>query len=554
MGISLSPQYLKHYKDIAQLLVKYGHSDLLSSAGLDDVLTEEERKDPKEAAKAEELAQDLERMGPIYVKLGQVLSARSDLLPEPYVRALTRLQDKLEPVPTDQVEQIVHSELGVRISKAFLEFEPKPIATASLGQVHRAALRNGRPVAVKVQRPGIRERIAEDMEVLESIAEFVDAHTEAGKRFQFSDVLEEFRKNLVRELDYRQEAHNLAEFNRNLQEFEHVLVPSPVEDYTTSRVLTMDYIRGKKITSLSPLRRLEMDGSALAEELFRAYLKQILVDGLFHADPHAGNVFITDDNRIALIDLGMIGRLGPQMQDQILKILLAVSEGRSDEVADIAIRIGALLPHFDERRFRSSVAGLVDAQQSATIATMQIGRSIMELSRVSGESGIRLPAELTMLSKALLNLDEIGRTLDPEFEPNASIRRNSVEIMRQRLVQSLSPGNLFAAAMEAREFAQELPRRVNRILDLVSQNQFKINVEAIDENTLIEGFQKVANRIALGLVLASLIIGASMLMRVNTRFHILGYPGFAMVLFLSAAGLGFWLVVHILLTDRHAQK
>jgi ubiquinone biosynthesis protein len=555
MAISLKPEHLKRYRDMARLFIKYGHSDIVAQSGLDQALAEDERKeghpiDPK----AEELAADLERMGPIYVKLGQVLSSRPDILPASYVEALTRLQDNIEPFEFSEVERIVQEEIGVRLSKAFNSFNEKPQAAASLGQVHRATMRDGREVVVKVQRPGIRAKIAEDLEAMHEIAEFLEEHTEMGDRYKPIEILDEFKKNLIRELDYRQEARNLEQLGRNLREFTDIVVPRPVEDFTTSRVLTMDYIHGRKITDLSPLVHLSIDGSRLAESLFRAYLNQILVDGFFHADPHPGNVFITDDGRIALIDLGMIGRVAPGMQEQLLKFLLAISDGRSDDAADIAIRIGERREHFNEYEFRRRVADIVASQQNATVQEIQIGRSMMEFTQIAGECGIRMPSELTMLSKTLLNLDELGRTLDPKFNPNDSIRRNSSDITNRRLAKSISPANMFDGLMEAQEFAREMPRRVNRILDALATNQLKFTVDAIDEGTLIEGFQKVANRITTGLILAALIIGASMLMRVETEFRIFGYPGLAILCFMAAAGGGFWLVIGIIMHDREIRK
>src|SRR5256885_2065622 len=314
MGISLKPEHLKRYRDIAWLFMKYGRSDLVKHAGLEEALDESVAS--VDAPQAEELASDLEKMGPTFIKLAQLLSTRADLLPFPYLDALARLQDNVEPFSFAEVEQIVSSELGVRISKAFAVFEATPIAAASLGQVHRAAMRDGRPVVVKVQRPGVRESIVEDLDALETVAEFLDSHTETGKRYEFKQMLMELRKSIIRELDYRQEAHNLAVLNENLKDFEHIAVPLPIEDYTTTRVLTMKYISGKKITSLSPLARIELDTFALAEHLFRAYLQQILVDGFFHADPHPGNVFLTDNGEIALIDLGMVARITPTFQER----------------------------------------------------------------------------------------------------------------------------------------------------------------------------------------------------------------------------------------------
>ena len=549
MGISLKTEHVKRYKDIAALFVKFGRGDLIKGAGLDGLAPEPAVR-VSDAQLGAGLADDLEAMGPTFVKLGQLLSTRADLLPLPYLEALSRLQDRVGPFPFLEVEALVTAELGVRLSKAFSEFDPEPVAAASLGQVHRAALRDGRPVAVKVQRPRIRERILHDFEALEEIAAWTDQHTEAGRRFSFTTVLREFRKSLLRELDYRQEAHNLEVLAQNLEGFDLIVVPLPVEDYTTSRVLTIDFVRGHKITTLHPVVRTETDGQELAGQLFRAYLKQILVDGFVHADPHPGNVFLTEDGRLALLDLGMVARISPGAQEKLLRLLLAVSDGRSEEAATVAISLGEVRPGFDEAGFRRDVADLVAENLGATVGQIQVGRVVLLLSRMSAERGIRVASELTMLGKTLLNLDQVGRTLDPGFDPNAAIRSYGAELTRQRFRKSISPGNLFGAMIEGKDFLEKLPRRVNRILDNIATNNLEVKVDAIDERTLMEGFTKIANRITMGLILAALIVGAAQLMRVETSFRILGYPGVAIILFLAAAAGGAALVIDILLADR----
>ncbi|MGC4045067.1 MAG: AarF/UbiB family protein [Armatimonas sp.] len=555
MGISLKPEQLKRYAAISRLLVKYGHADLVTQAGLADTLTAEERQTKSiDATDTERLAQelvaDLESMGPVFVKVGQVLSSRSDLLPPAYIQALGKLQNSLEPFSFGEVERIVQSELGVRMSKAFSSFDDMPIGVASLAQVHRATLRDGRRVAVKIQRPDIRDGIASDFEALEAIADFLDKHTEVGRRYRFMGMLDEFRINLLRELDFRQEARNLVELGDSLKEFEHIIVPAPVMDFTTSRVLVMDFVEGKKITDIGPLARLEMDGGMLAEELSRAYLKNILVDGVFHADPHPGNVFLTPEHNIALIDLGMVGRIAPTLQEHLLRLLLLVSEGKSDSAADVAIKMGETTTEFNEVEFRRREGQLITQNQGTTISQVNLGAQIMQFARIAAECGLRLPQELTLFSKTLLSLEEIGRTLDPDFDPNRSIRENSAEIMRNRSLKKLSPASILSAAIETQEFVAEMPGRVNRILDSLSRNQMRFEIDAIDEQTLVEGFQKVANRITTGLVLAALIIGAAMLMRIETSFRLGGYPGLAILCFVAAAGGGFWLVITTFLADR----
>jgi len=555
MVVSLKPERLKRYKDVAKLLIKYGRSDLISAAGLEDsVLPDEIAEETGAAAPAEELAKDLEKLGPTFIKLGQLLSTRADLLPGPYLDALERLQDQIEPFPYEEVERIVSGELGVRMSKAFADFEPTPLAAASLSQVHRAYMRDGRAVVVKVQRPDIRELIVGDLEALGEIAHFLDEHTELGRRYEFDNMLVNLRKSLLRELDFTIEANNLHTISQNLAEFENIVIPEPVDDYSTTRILTMEYIAGKKITALNPLRLLELDGSLLADELFSAYLKQFLVDGIFHADPHPGNVFVTDDDRIALLDLGMVGRVTRTFQDNLLRLLLAISEGRGEVASEAAIKMGEPKENFDRRSFERRITDLVAENSDAVLSKLNAGKVTLEITRISADCWFRLPAEFTMIAKALLNLDRVVYTLDSSFDPNAIIRERANEILQRNIARSMAPSNLLAGVVDLKEFAETFPRRVNKILDAIGNNDVRIGVDAIDEKVIVEGLQKVANRITLGLVVASLIVGAALLMRVETTFRIFGYPGLAMILFLLAAAAGSMLAFNILFYDEKRRR
>jgi len=550
MGISLGPRHLKRYRDIAWLLLKYGRSDLVARAGLDDLLEPGAGAPGGAPPKAAELARDLEALGPTFVKLGQVLSTRPDLLPPPYLAALARLQDDVAPFNFADAERIITAELGVRLSKAFSAFDPAPLAAASLGQVHRARLRDGRPVAVKVQRPDIRQHVADDLEVLASIADLLDAHTDAGRRYDLRALVEEFGRTVLRELDYRREAGHLVLLGRNLARYDRIVVPAPVDDYTTTRVLTMDYVPGTKVTTLSPVVLLELDAATLAEQLFAAYLHQVLVDGFFHADPHPGNVLLTGDHRLALLDLGMVARVTPRAQDRLVQFLLAVSEGRSDDAAGHARALGEPRGDLDQRALTRAIAEILGRNQDASVRDLETGRLLLDVARAAAAAGLRLPPELALLGKTLLNLDQIARTLDPDFQPNAALRRHASALLQRRLVAAASPGNVLSGLLEAKEFAVRLPGRVNAILDRLATEDVAVRVEGLDARRIMAATQKVANRITMGLVLAALIVGAAMLMQVETDFRLLGYPGLAIIFFVLAAAGGVALVLSILLGDE----
>ncbi len=537
----MKPSHLPRYTDIAKLLLT--HRGAFES-GVENV-------DDNDAATkdARQLADDLEAMGPTFVKLGQLLSTRADVLPPIYLNTLKRLQDHVKPVPYVDIQRIVNAELGVRVSKAFSEFSERPAAAASLGQVHRAALRDGRPVAVKVQRPDIRGQIVEDMEVIDELATFVDKHTETGRRYEFATMVEEFRVSLMAELDYRAEARNLTVIHDNLAEYERIVVPLPVADYSTSLVLTMDWVQGRALGSLGPLDRLDLDGHDLAEDLFRAYLDQILLDGIFHADPHPGNILLMDDGRLALIDMGMVARVSGAIQDALIKLLLALSEGRGADAADVLAGLGEHLADFDIDALRRSVDDVVGRSLTLAVEDLQAGSLIGEVLRAAGEAGLRPPGELTMIGKAMLNLDEVARILDPTFEPNATIQRHIEQLMHKKMLRSASPGNLLASAMEVKEFAEKFPGRVNKVMDALAEGQLTLNVQGIDEKELMRGIQKLANRVTTGVVVAALVIGAALIMPIDVKPKLLGYPALALALFLLAALAAGWLLISIVLSD-----
>jgi ubiquinone biosynthesis protein len=416
--------------------------------------------------------------------------------------------------------------------------------------VHRAALRDGRKVAVKVQRPGVAAQVASDLDALEEVARFLDRHSDTARGYDVVGTVAEFREAVTAELDYLRESSHLRLIGRNLDEFEKIVVPQPIDDYTTTRVLTMDYVPGLKVTAISPVARVDLAGEELSATLIRAYLKQIIIDGVFHADPHPGNVFVTDDGRLALLDLGMVGRLSPGMQERLLKLLLAVSDGRGEEAADVAVTIGERRAESDEPAFRRDITALVSRFSHQSAIDFQIGRVFIQLAQVFHQNHMRPPSDLTMLGKTLLNLDEVARSLNPRFDVNQAIRDNGAEMMQRRMRKAVTSTGLFSAVLEAKEFAEKLPGRVNRVLDSLAASELKLKVEVIDEGSIIGGLQKVANRITLGLILASLVVGAAMMMQIDTPFRILGYPGVAMILFLLAGAGAAYLAVQILLHDR----
>jgi predicted unusual protein kinase regulating ubiquinone biosynthesis (AarF/ABC1/UbiB family) len=550
MAISIRPQQVRRYGDLARLLAKYGYGEPASYARrrlTDGPNAPGPLEDGRQVTEdAEELVRDLERRGPTFIKLGQLLSTRADLLPGAYIDALARLQDRCEPLPLSVVAGVVHEELGLPVEHAFASFDPVPLASASLGQVHRARLHDGRHVAVKVQRPDIAERIVEDLEAIGEIAALADRHTEAGKRFGFAAMVAEFRRSMLAELDYRREAANLQLLARNLAGFDRLIVPQPVAESSTGRILVMEYVHSQPLTVADPVT----DGPALAEVLAGAYLHQIVEDGFFHADPHPGNVRVTGDGRLVLLDLGMVGRLTRPIRDALFQLLVAMSENDGDDAAAAAMSLGERRDdvEFDEAAFVRRVSDLVADQHAVSLGRLSPGIVVGEVSRIAAECGMRPHPELTMLGKALLNLDEVARRLDPDFVPTDAVRAYAAGLLRRRLLPT--PSRVLAATMDAKEFAEQLPRRVNKVMDALAEGEMTLKIEGVDEAEILRGIHRLANRLASAVILAALVIGAAMMMRIDTPARLFGYPAVAIVCFLLAAGGGFGLLATILWTDR----
>jgi ubiquinone biosynthesis protein len=591
----LQPKYLPKLAATVGLFTRYGLAEFAKQQGLKGIAPDAESGEVDGAPspeKARAFRKRLIELGPAYVKLGQVLSTRPDLLPETYIEELEKLQDDVGPIPLEDVRAMIEEELGARISKLFEEFDDEPIGTASLGQVHAARLRDGRDVVIKVQRPNIRESLAEDIEYFREFAGFLTAHTEAGARIDMIGIIHQLERALADELDYRIEARNAASFRRSLAEFPRILIPKVIEGYTTHRVLTLERIRGVKISEISPLIRIEHDFHPVADELTRAYLKQITIDGHFHADPHPGNVFVVladahnpltpseakamdrrsvtrhavtplarmeaqaqenaapepadIDVRLSLIDFGMTARLSSALRDQIIRLLMDLSDNRGDDAAATLIEIGDELPEFDRTKYSRDIAALMARNYDLAVGELQAGAVLYELINISYERGLRLPAELTLLAKALFNLDAVTRSLDPSYSPISTIREYGNQIAADKARRELNPRKLLQLVMQGGDLLTALPHRLDLVTQRLAAGDFETRIDVPQLTILLNGLQKVANRIFSGLVLAAIIIASAML--ITTR-RTLGTWGF-----IVAAAVSAWMVAAIFWGDRKKRR
>src|SRR5438874_2590889 len=357
----------ERYVEILQILRKYELHHVAAKFMLSHRHDEEEEDDgilllddhEEDGDHAEGLAKALEELGPCFIKLGQLLSTRPDLLPKDYIAALSRLQNTVTPVPSEKITAIIESELGAPITELFQSFDCEPLATASMAQVHRAVLRDGNEVAVKVQRPGVRQRIEIDIEVLHEIARFATKYTPFGKRYGIMLVVRELERSLNQELDFRLEADNTRIIGQQIADFQLLTTPKVYSEYTTRRVLTLSFVHGRHLAEVAREELDRLDSRAIAKELLSAYLKQIVVDGVFHCDPHPGNILLADDGRLALMDFGMVGRFDAGMKDKIILLLLAFSERQGERVADSYLEMVELPRTYNRRGFTQDVRALV---------------------------------------------------------------------------------------------------------------------------------------------------------------------------------------------------
>lgn len=520
-GNLITNRFSRHperYMEIFRILRKYELHHVVAEFGLSHKHEEEKEElyllnghdghhEEEEEDHAQGLASALEELGPCFIKLGQLLSTRPDVMPADYIEALKRLQNTVKPVPSEKVIAIIESELGAPISELFQSFDCEPLATASMAQVHRAVLLDGTEVAVKVQRPGVRNQIEIDLEVLHEVANFATRFTPFGARYGLLQIVRELEQSLSQELDFRLEADCTQLIGRQISDFQRLTTPTVYSDYTSRRVLTLSFVHGRHLAEVSREELNELDSGTIARELLSAYLKQIVIDGVFHCDPHPGNIILCDDGRLALMDFGMVGRFDAGLKDNIILLLLAFSERQGERVADIYLEMIEIPKDVNRRAFAQDVRNLVSRYHDMSGGRMAIGTALLDLTKIAQAHSTPVPTAMTLLGKAMLNLDGTIRVLSPELDPVQLIRDYMMKVMEKRVKGQLSPGRVFAWVLDMKRLFENTPRRTDMILDKLANDQLTLRLEIEHMDDAVKSLNRAANRLSLSMILASMIIG-----------------------------------------------
>ena len=486
---------------------------------------------------AVEFRHALEELGTTYIKLGQLLSSRPDLLPDVYIDELGKLVDQVPPVPFSAVEQVIAENLP---ADTFARIDPEPIATASIAQIHGALLKTGREVIVKVRRPGIEEQVRLDLSVLRSTAATLERRSERAQLLQTRALADELEVHLRAELDLFEEANNTELIASLLDDYDDLVVPNVIRPYVTERVLVLERIEGEKVDADHGLTAER--ASELARQFFRAYVKQVTVDGVYHADPHRGNVLLTADGRLALVDFGLVGRLDDDTRRNLALLLLAVAQNRADDVADLILGLSRTSLASDEPAFLHDLRRKLPRYHWRPLSGIRAGEALADLQRISFEYGISLPTSFALVGKTLAQADSIARVLDPELDPIALLEEDALEVMLREAERRLEPQEFFSWLFTQLEPISRLPRQVGQLVDKLETGTFKVGVVPSELGETEHALRSVANRMGAAIIVVGLLLGAALLARV----HDLRWEAFAG--FVVAAVFGIYMVWKIIRT------
>ncbi|MCP4504348.1 MAG: AarF/ABC1/UbiB kinase family protein [Deltaproteobacteria bacterium] len=481
----------------------------------------------------ERFATMLEELGPSFVKLGQILSTRADLLPREFTDALARLQDQVPPFPSDEAMKVIEAELGEPIGDVFASFDETPLASASMAQVHAAVLKNGDEVVLKVLRPGIEAQVRSDASILVILAQLLELVIEEAAHYRVGDLAEEFEESLTLELDFQHEAKNLQAFAGFNRDREGIYVPKTYPKLSTKHILTMERIYGRRITELVDDDKERVN--VIVDRLVMVNFEQVFVDGLFHGDPHPGNVLVDDDDNICFIDFGLVGRVARDTQDRMLLLMVALSLRDADTLSRLLVHLGDAPGRISLAEFRDSIRRLLDRYLGLSVQEVNSSAALADLVELSTKFGIRMPREFALLSKASVAIEGVVRTLYPELDPSQKLSARSEELLLERLDPRELKGGGLRSALQLGMLANDLPLQLTQVLMDVERGHIEFSVRSPQLDGLDREIRGLGMTIFGGLTSSSLLLGGIYVLA-RYDWHLYGVPVLPPILFAIATG------------------
>lgn len=515
-------RHISRYREIASALIRHGFGIVVEEIGFAQFLSfpqklffETKGKDSKTTGERIRLV--LQELGPTFVKLGQIASTRPDLIPEEIVRELEKLQDRVPPFSFQEVREIVEAELGGELEDIFRQFEEVPLAAASIGQVHQAILRSGEKVAVKIQRPNITGVIETDLEILQDLALLAEHRLEWAARYRVRDMADEFSKSLRAELDYTIEGRNAEKISNQSGNDPLLCVPKVFWEYSTKKVLTMEYVEGVKFNELEKLKKMGYNSEILAERLAKTIFHQIFIEGFFHGDPHPGNVFVLPGEVIALIDFGMVGRLTPEMKYHFSSLIIALMRQNAEGVIKSILRMGLVPDDVNMVQLRYDVEQLREKYYGVPLSQISLGEAVNDLFRAAFRHRIRMPADLTLLGKTLLTVEGVVEKLDPDFRIFDIAEPFGRQLLKERFHPKSMAETLWKRVSDYGELLFDLPKHIKEFTSLIKRGRLRLEIDIPELDLFLKKLDRISNRLSFSIVLLAfsiimvgIIIGSSL--------------------------------------------